>query len=134
MNKILCSTGSLITRANGRNHRLLKDFARALQCDGFEFLIYEPFYEKLDAITGELSAEGLVFPSVHCDKKIGELIAEENELAFELFDINCRAAVRLGAEKLVLHLWNGIISDSNFAANSQQNGYKQAKIRKKYTK
>lgn len=117
MNKILCSTGSLITRANGRNHRLLKDFAHTLQCDGFEFLIYESFYEKLDVITDELSADGLVFPSVHCDKKIGELIAEENELAFELFDINCRAAVRLGAEKLVLHLWNGIISDSNFSAN-----------------
>lgn len=119
MNRILCSTGSLITRANGRNHRLLPGFARQLECDGFEFLIYESFYGNLDKITAELDAEGLSFPSVHCDKKIGELIAEENDRAFELFDINCKAAHTLGAEILVLHLWNGLISDSNFGANAK---------------
>ena len=117
MHRVLCSTGSLITRANGRNHRLLPELAAQLDCDGFEFLIYEPWYEKLDEVTADISSFGLTVPSVHCDKMIGELIANQDSHAFELFEINCRAAYRLRAEKLVIHLWNGQISDSNFDVN-----------------
>ncbi|MBP1547283.1 MAG: TIM barrel protein [Oscillospiraceae bacterium] len=117
MHRVLCSTGSLITRANGRNHRLLLGLAAQLDCDGFEFLIYEPWYAKLDEVTADIVSFGLTVPSVHCDKMIGELIANKDSKAFELFEINCRAAYALSAEKLVLHLWNGQISDSNFDVN-----------------
>lgn len=41
MSKILCSTGALIGRPNNRDYTLLKTFSPQLQCDGFEFMMYE---------------------------------------------------------------------------------------------
>ena len=40
MHQILCSTGALIGRPNGRDYRLLKQFCPQLDCDGFEFILY----------------------------------------------------------------------------------------------
>ena len=39
MHQILCSTGALIGRPNGRDYRLLKQFCPQLECDGFEFML-----------------------------------------------------------------------------------------------
>lgn len=122
MHRILCSTGALITRANGRDHRLLAGFAKELHCDGFEFMMYNSFSENIDTITEELISEGLCFPTFHCDKSIGELISKEDPEAFSVFELNCKAAKRLGSELMVLHLWNGLISDSNFAVNLRSFG------------
>ena len=47
MHRILCSTGALIGRPNGRDFRLLYGAADRLRCDGFEFMMYESWYEKL---------------------------------------------------------------------------------------
>ena len=41
MREILCSTGAIIGRPNGRNYRLLEDLAKQLQCDGFELMMYD---------------------------------------------------------------------------------------------
>ena len=41
MNRILCSTGALIGRPNGRDYTLLNECAKRLDCDGFEFMIRE---------------------------------------------------------------------------------------------
>lgn len=117
MHRILCSTGAVITRANGRDHRLLAGLAKELNCDGFEFMMYDSFYNNIDAIADELTSNALSFPAFHCEKSIGELIAAENTEAFSVFELNCRAAKQLGSGQLVLHLWNGLISDSNFDAN-----------------
>ena len=67
MKKILCSTGALIGKPNGRDYKLLEPLGKQLDCDGFE--------------------------------------------------INCDLAKAIGAEKLVLHLWSGHVSDSNFQSN-----------------
>ena len=57
-------------------------------------------------------------PVVHCEKGIGELLARDRaDEAVEYFRLNCKAAEKLGAKLLVLHLWNGPISDSNIRAN-----------------
>lgn len=118
MHKVLCSVGAVITRANGRDHRLLSKLRDELCCDGFEFLFYDTWYDNIGEIVRYISSLDLYIPALHCDKRIGELIAEENEEAFRLFEINCRAAYELGARLLVLHLWNGLVSDSNFQANA----------------
>lgn len=40
MNQLLCSTGALIGRPNGRDYRLLGGLSKKLECDGFEFMMY----------------------------------------------------------------------------------------------
>lgn len=118
MHEILCSTGALITRSNGRDHRLLEKFAPKLDCSGFEFMIYDSWYDKLDEILSDVASMSLNIPALHCEKTIGEYIArDERDEAMKRFEQNCHAACALGAKLIVLHLWNGIISDSNFSAN-----------------
>ena len=100
MHKVLCSTGALITRKNGRDHRLLAGFAEQLHCDGFEFMLYDSWYDKFDSIADDVKAMGLDIPAVHCEKSIGELIAAEDDLEYERFEMNCKAAERVGAKLL----------------------------------
>lgn len=119
--RVLCSTGTMIGRPNGRNHKLLAGFAPKLTSDGFEFMIYDTWYPRLREVISDVSSMGLIIPTVHCEKGIGELLtlgkAGEAE---EYFARNCEAAAKLGAGLLVLHLWNGIPSDSNFALNVKE--------------
>lgn len=121
MSRILCSTGTLIGRPNGRDYTLLADFSKKLSCDGFEFMMYDSWYEKADEMTEALLNYGMDFPVMHCEKRLGEAIskggAENFRLAETLFEKNCTIAQKLGAKKLVLHLWDGITSDQNFENN-----------------
>ncbi len=117
MHRILCSTGALITRRNGRNHHLLKELSEKLDCGGFEFMIYDSWYDEIDRITEDIRAMELNIPVVHCEKSIGEHIVSEDNTAADLFEKNCRCAEKIGAKMLVLHLWNGMVSDRNFKAN-----------------
>lgn len=121
MSTILCSTGALIGRPNGRNHKLLAEFAPKLCCDGFELMIYDTWYEKMGEVVSDILQMGLKIPVVHAEKTLGQAISiggEENmEKALTLFEINVKAAKELGAEKIVLHLWDGMPSDSAFENN-----------------
>lgn len=118
MREVFVSTGAFVGRLNGRDHRLIPPLAKNIVCDGFELMFYKDWYDNADGIGGFLKSSGLRFPTFHCEKGVGELLAKEdfNE-AFRLFEINCRAAETVGARLMVLHLWNGIISDSNISAN-----------------
>ena len=121
MNKILCSTGALIGRPNGRDYRLLKQFCPQLECDGFEFILYGTWYDEIQELSHFLRSIGISIPVMHCEKTLSEHISaggeEELREAQRLFEINCRLAAELGAEKMVFHLWNGIISDTRFENN-----------------
>lgn len=118
MRRILCSTGALIGRPNGRDHRLLEGFAKKLNCDGFEFMIYNTWYPELDKVIDDVSAMQLDIPVVHCEKGIGEYFtAGSFEEGKKFFKLNCQSASKLGADMLVLHLWNGIPSDSHIERN-----------------
>ena len=121
MNRILCSTGSMIGRPNGRDYRLLKEYCPRLECDGFEFILYRDWYGELRELAAFLKNLGLNIPVMHCEKTLAEHITrggeEELREAHRLFGINCRLANEIGAEKLVMHLWNGPISDSHFENN-----------------
>lgn len=121
MNQVLCSTGALIGRPNNRNYRLLETLAGQLDCDGFEFMMYDTWYGEAQEIVSYLRRISLNIPVVHCEKGIGEAIScggEENlEKALGLFRVNCGMAQELGAAKLVFHLWDGIPSDQNIGNN-----------------
>ncbi len=119
MSKLLCSTGALIGRPNGRNYRLLTACAEQLACDGYEFMMYDTWYECIPDIRDYLGELSLFIPVVHCDKQVGELISRnapgDVAEAYRLFEINCDLAAALGADRLVLHLWGGIPSDRDMA-------------------
>ncbi len=121
MSKVLCSTGALIGRPNGRNHKLLAEFGGKLCCDGFELMMYDTWYENLEQVIGDILEMKLSIPVVHCEKTIGQAISiggEENlQEALRLFEINSAAAEKLGASKIVLHLWDGLPSDGTFENN-----------------
>lgn len=126
MNKILCSTGALIGRPNGRDYRLLKEFCPKLNCDGFELMVYPDWYGEKEEFIRFLKPLKINIPVLHCEKALAEHITRggEEELAeaFRLFRINCDIASSLGADRMVLHLWNGVISDSRFENNLRAYG------------
>ena len=117
MNRVLCSTGAVVTRKNGLNYGLLPEFAEKLCCDGFELMMSRSWYENFDTVYGDISKMGLLIPTVHSEKGIGELISAGDAEAYRRFELDCRAAEMVGAKLLVLHLWNGLVSDSNFSEN-----------------
>ena len=123
MNKVLCSTGTIIGRSNTFNYKLIGEFADKIKCDGFEFMI-EPVWNSEDII-GEI-ADSLLpmkinFETVHLDKNIGELISrnEDGDIAeaMRIFELECKAASKLNVKLLVLHLWSGPPSDKNIEVN-----------------
>lgn len=126
MSQILCSTGALIGRPNNRDYTLLKELAGKLECDGFEFMMYESWYDQVDRLVAALKEFSLHIPVMHCEKHIGEAISaggrENREEAFRRYRINCDIAEKLDAEKLVIHLWDGITSDSHFENNLEAFG------------
>ena len=144
MNKVLCSTGALIGRPNNRDYRLLKGLAGQLECDGFEFLVYDTWYPEIDQMIETVKGFGLSIPVVHCEKKLSEKLAgarkwfdnegmhylkmtEEDDRenfrqAVEEFRINLRIAREFGSDRMVFHLWNGTVSDSNIERNVERFG------------
>lgn len=121
MCEILCSTGALLGKANNRDYRLLDALSKQLLCDGYEFMMYESWYQEADQLVGSLQAMGLSIPVMHCEKHIGENISkggkENFEEAYRRFEINCLIAKELYVSKMVLHLWDGLTSDANFQNN-----------------
>lgn len=121
MHRVICSTGALIGRPNGRDYRLIASCVDHLQCDAYEFMLYESWYDQLEELAGFLAALSLDVPVFHCEKHIGEAIGRmasgDLELALKRFEINCQLAAFLHASRMVMHLWNGPVSDSCFENN-----------------
>lgn len=123
MNKILCSTGAITGKVNNYDYRLLDPLSKQLMCDGFELMMDRPWYEDIDALKDFLLKMYFYIPVVHSEKDIGELISKGSKAniqeAFRMFEMDCDVAGSIGANKLVLHLWGGRASDSNFQSNVQ---------------
>lgn len=121
MSTVLVSTGALIGRPNGRDYRLIEKFAKELSCDGYEFMMYSDWYDKIDDIVKFLKDNNISTPTYHCQKSIGEAISKGGEEnfndAFSRFGQNAEMAAKMGVKKLVLHLWDGITSDQHFDNN-----------------
>ncbi|MBO5337308.1 MAG: sugar phosphate isomerase/epimerase [Lachnospiraceae bacterium] len=133
MNKILCSTGAITGKTNGYDYKLLEPLSKQLLCDGFELMMDSIWYEDIQALKKYLQEVDLFIPVVHCEKDIGEMISKGGELelsqAYRVFEIDCDVAKTIGANNLVLHLWGGCASDSNFQNNSTAYPYLDAKAK-----
>lgn len=104
---------------NGRDYRLIENAARELNCDGFEFMMYGSWYDSWKTVLADMRAMDLNIPTFHVEKRVGERITlGDLEETRRVFCINCEMAAGLGAEKLVMHLWDGRPSDGNFEANA----------------
>ena len=69
MNRIICSTGCLLGRPNGRDFYLLKDLVPRLRCDGLELLMYDTWYgreKELYSAAKELDKPVLVWYNKAC--------------------------------------------------------------------
>jgi len=148
MSKILCSSGALIGRPNGSDFRLLQEIYPRLECDGLEFMVYSRWYPIFDDLVSFLNeiqkSMGIRIPVVHCQKALGETLCgmkawfeegnygeyvmteEEDRENFQRglqeFELNLRLANAVGADRMVLHLWNGIPSDKNIDKNIERFG------------
>ncbi|MBO4385162.1 MAG: sugar phosphate isomerase/epimerase [Clostridia bacterium] len=122
---VLCSTGAMITKFNGRDPRLLREFFPRLEADGVEFMVYPSWDavldENIEAVRRISLDVGMRIPVLHMDKRIGELLSlgsdDEIREAGERFKNNLLIARRLGAELAVLHLWGGPASDHDIERN-----------------
>ncbi len=127
---VLCSTGALITRFNGRDPGLLRGFFPHIEADGLEFMIYPSWdgrlFEQVAKVERFKREQNVNIPVLHADKSIGELLSrgadDEIREAGERFKNNCIIAERLGAELMVLHLWGGPASDRHIDRNINELG------------
>ncbi len=84
-------------------------------------MMYSTWYDQLGELMAFMETFPAPIPVVHVEKGVGERISRNEEgdaeEALRLFEINCCAAERIGAQTLVLHLWNGVHSDKDIAHN-----------------
>ena len=128
MNKVLCSTGTIIGRSNDYNYKLIGEYADKINCDGFELLVedFKNTADIMDKMVSDLLPMKINFETIHAPKSIGEFISRNEagdiDEGFRIFEMNCKAASELGAGLLVLHLWSGPPSDKNIGVNIKAYG------------
>lgn len=116
MSSVLCSTGAIITRRNGRDYTLLHSIVPQLRCDALEVMMYQDWHQCLKGMRKGL--EGFRTPVLHMTKQIGQWISEDNLAdAVRMYRRECDLARDIGAKLLVLHLWSGQASDQHIERN-----------------
>lgn len=135
-NKFLCSTGTLVRRANGYNYtralRIIGELLGEGAISGGELMMLTHYYDKFDEVTSAVEASEIPFPVIHCEKGVGTDLsraaalnaegdmASANTLLCDLLDtfrLNCRFGKQIGAKYMVFHLWSGFDSDCNVEYN-----------------
>lgn len=124
-NEVYCSTGTVVGRATGYDYSVIKNVLPSVcknaGANGIEHVFITPFYERLSDVRNTILSSGLKCAVLHADKNIGSLLSNGNsddtDEALRLFRINCEEAKRLGADRVVFHLWGMPESDRNFEAN-----------------
>ncbi len=115
---VYVSNGAFVTRYNGRDYRHIARYASEIEADGVEFLMYCVWKDEIPELRRFLLSTRLTFPVMHIDKEIGETLAarglEGRDEALALLERDIGTACEIGAQKLVMHLWNGKYSDTRF--------------------
>ena len=118
---VLASTGIVTRDPDQTDHKAILEHAPTLGAAGYELALYEAWHGHLDEVIEDLRGSGLSFPAVHADKSIGVGLAsddgDEADEALAALEVNCRAAAALGAETLVLHLWERPDGDRELERN-----------------
>ena len=124
------STGTMVSRHNGYDYkRAVREIFKLKEkglCDDLELMMLVFFYDKNDDVVKTILDAGFSPDVVHCEKEIGTMLSDAGKLFYDnkkdesdvlfkeslrLFKLNCETAGKLGAGRMVLHLWGGITSD-----------------------
>ena len=109
--KILCSTGTIVGRANGFDHTLIARYADSIFADGLELMMLKAYYGRLPEICRMLSHISLPVYTIHFEKDITALLGlggeEDRKEGLRLFTENADMAQAVGANAAVFHLWDG---------------------------
>ncbi len=124
-NEVYCSTGTVIGRKTGFDHTVIKTLLPSVcknaGADGIEHVFIPAYYERLDEVRRTVEDSKLRCAVLHAEKNIGAMLSSKNgddiNEAFRLWDINCGEAVKLGADRVVFHLWGMPDSDRYFERN-----------------
>lgn len=135
-NSIYCSTGTTVGRRNGFNTHLVTELFPPMMeqgiIDGAEWMMLPVYYPMMRALANEWLGAGLTFPVLHCEKEVGTLLSSagkaladgdtvsSHELygqALDDFKKNCEMGAMAGSNRMVLHLWGGLDSDSHIHFN-----------------
>lgn len=112
--KILCSTGTLVGKANGFNYRLVIENKDRIEAEGFELMMLKAFYGRLPEIASDLNRAGIPIYAIHFEKDITALLGlgtdEDRREGLRIFAENVDMGRAVGAEKAVFHLWDGRFS------------------------
>ena len=137
--KIYLTMGSLVEKRNDFDADEVKRTIPRLMEEGFidgcEFMFIRFYYEEDlgRRLARDLVREGCLFPTFHTHKDIGALLSDGGVAlsqgdaltaeklrreALDMFRYNCETALEAGSERLVLHLWGGLNSDSAIDFNA----------------
>ncbi len=112
--KLLCSTGTLVGRANGYDHTLVVRHNEEIRADAFELMFVSAFYDKMPQVARDFSRGGVGIATIHFEKDITALLGlygrEERREGLKRFTQNVQLGEALGADKAVYHLWDGRFS------------------------
>ena len=115
--KILCSTGTLVGKANGFDYTLISRYASSLCADGLELMMLKAYYDHLADVRKTLARAGLPVCTIHFEKDITALLGlgnrEDRKEGLRLFEINADMASAVGASAAVLHLWDGRFDEAH---------------------
>lgn len=129
MNPVYLSTGAFVGRVNNRNWHFPVQYVDKLECDGFEFMVFNDFVDILPEIIAEYRAAELTIPVVHAQKSLGDFVSTPTDEAFatarEMIARDCDAAAQLypqGRPKVVAHCWGIPDSDTYFERITERIG------------
>ena len=109
--KILCSTGTIVGKANGFDYSLILRYRNEICADGFELMMLKAYYGKLSQIARDFERAAIDTPIIHLEKDITALLGlgtdEDIREGLRIFTENADMAKAVGAKGAVFHLWDG---------------------------
>lgn len=109
--KILCSTGTIVGKANGFDHTLIYRYGGEIAADGYELMMLKAYYDDLAGLHKTLERSPLPVYTVHFEKDLTFLLGlgneEDRKEGLRLLTANADIAQSLGVHSAVFHLWDG---------------------------
>ncbi|GAC1518381.1 MAG: hypothetical protein NVS2B7_39630 [Herpetosiphon sp.] len=119
--RLLCSTGAFTRHPDRADHHAIVTHGRDLPVDDFEVVFHAGWYPLADQIAADFGTSGLRFPALHAEKSIGGFLSNPDlgatEQALARLKENCSFARQIGAQLVIVHLWDLPGSDANLAHN-----------------
>lgn len=112
--ELLCSTGTLVGRANGFNHMLIAEHHQHIEAEGFELMMLQAFYGRLADVARDLTRVDVNIRAIHFEKDITALLGlrgeDDRREGLSRFSLNAEMGKNVGADRAVFHLWDGRFS------------------------